>query len=413
MRYGLIGESLGHSFSKELHERLGLYAYELIELAPAELGPFLERRDFGGLNVTIPYKQAVIPYLEELSPRAAAIGAVNTVVNRSGKLYGDNTDLGGMLALLRRVGAPGGKKVLILGTGGTSRTALAAAEELGASQALRVSRTGRDGAITYEEAYARHADAAVLINTSPCGMYPRCEARPIDPARFPALEAVADAVYNPLRSRLVQSARALGVPAEGGLYMLTAQAVLAAEQFAERRFSPETVDRLYREIRREKENLVLIGMPGSGKSTLGRLLAARTGKPFCDTDARIVERTGKPITAIFAEDGEAAFRDLETEVLRDCCARGGAVLATGGGAVLRAENRALLRQNGPVILLDRPLEDLSPTGDRPLGDSMEKLRRLWAERKDIYRAAADLRISVAGTPEETAARIITEWEAMA
>lgn len=410
MRYGLLGEHLPHSFSKEIHERLGLYRYELIELAPAELGDFLRRRDFGGVNVTIPYKQAVIPYLDELSPRAQAIGAVNTIVNRDGRLLGDNTDYGGLWALLRRTGLDlRGKKVLILGTGGTSLTARAVALDAGAGTVLRVSRSGRDGAISYETAVSEHPDAAILLNTTPCGMYPEPEAMPIDPARFPALEGVVDVIYNPLRTRLTQRAAALGLKSANGLFMLVTQAVLAAEAFTGERLPEDTAERIFRELQTEKQNLVLIGMPGSGKTTLGRLLAEQTGRPFVDTDQVIAQRAGRSIPEIFAAEGEAGFRDRESAVLRELCATGGRILATGGGAVLRADNRAALRQNGLLLLLDRPLADLVPTGDRPLADNLEKLRNLYETRLPVYRAAADARIDVSGSPEETAARILELW----
>lgn len=410
MRYGLLGEHLPHSFSKEIHERLGLYRYELIELAPAELGDFLARRDFGGVNVTIPYKQTVIPWLDELSERAKAIGAVNTIVNRNGRLLGDNTDYGGLAALLRRTGLDlRGKKVLILGTGGTSLTARAVAKDAGAGTVLRVSRSGRDVAISYESAVAEHPDAQVLLNTTPCGMYPETEAMPIDPARFPALEGVVDVIYNPLRTRLTQRAAALGLKTANGLSMLVSQAVLAAEAFTGATLPEDTAERIFREVLTEKQNLVLIGMPGSGKTTLGRLLAARTGRPFVDTDEVIAARAGRSIPEIFQAEGEAGFRDRESAVLRELCATGGRILATGGGAVLRAENRAALRQNGWLLLLDRPLADLVPTGDRPLADNLDKLRALYEARLPVYRAAADARIDVSGSPEETAEHILQLW----
>ena len=270
MRYGLIGEKLGHSFSKEIHEKLGRYEYELIEIPREGLDAFMRARDFDGVNVTIPYKQAVIPYLEGMSPRAAAIGAVNTVVNRGGKLWGDNTDFGGLEALIRRLGLElRGKTVLIAGTGGTSRTAQAVAEALDARRSLRLSRSGRDGALTYEAAYEAWSDAEILIHTTPAGMYPDLEGCAVDVSRLPRLEGVVDAVYNPLTTRLVREARARGIPAENGLPMLVAQAVLAAEDFTGARFDPETAERIYRELCFEKRSIVLTGMPGSGKK-IGR-----------------------------------------------------------------------------------------------------------------------------------------------
>ena len=407
MRCGLIGETLGHSFSREIHEMLGRYPYELIELPPDQLGAFLRARAFDGVNVTIPYKQAVIPYLDALSPRARAIGAVNTICVRDGKLFGDNTDFGGLEALIRRMGLDlHGKTVLIAGTGGTSRTASAVAEAMGAARIVRLSRSGRGGALTYEEAYAAHADAEILIHTTPAGMFPDVDGIAVDLPRLPKLEGVVDVVYNPLTTRLVREARARGIPAENGLYMLAAQAVLAAEAFTGERFGPEETERIYRALRFEKRSIVLTGMPGSGKTTLGTLLAQRLGRPLLDTDAEIVRRAGMPITDLFQTQGESAFRDLESAVLRESTLHGGQILATGGGAVLRQENVDAMKRNGTVVFLDRPLSALLPTDDRPLADSAEKLRALYAARLPIYTAAADVCLRVEGTPEETMTKLL-------
>ena len=410
MIYGLIGEHLGHSFSAEIHARLGEEPYELRELPPEQVGEFLRKGDFRGINVTIPYKQAVMPYLDEISGTARAIGAVNTIVRRQGKLYGDNTDAAGLMLLLRQTGADlRGKKVLILGTGGTSRTALYTARMLGASAVIRVSRTAREDAVTYEQAASEHRDAQILINTTPCGMYPRGGECPLDPADYPGLEAVADVIYNPLRTRLVLKARQLGIPAEGGLIMLTAQAVRAAELFREKTYPEGTAERICRELLREKENMVLIGMPGSGKSTLSGALRQRTGRPAADTDELIRERAGKSIPEIFREDGEKAFRDLESAVIAEVSARGGQIIATGGGAVLRQENVTALKQNGRLILLERPAEQLTATPDRPLADTQEKMERLRREREPVYRAAADCTVRLDGTPEEAAREAESRW----
>lgn len=402
MRYGLLGEKLGHSFSKEIHEKLGRYRYELIEVPPEKLDAFMRARAFDALNVTIPYKQAVIPYLDTLSSRARAIGAVNTIVNRGGKLYGDNTDFAGLAALIKRMGLTlRGRTVLICGTGGTSKTAAAVAESLQAGEIVRLSRTARDGAVGYEAAYEKYAGAEILINTTPCGMFPDVAGAPVDVGRFPKLRGVVDVIYNPLTTRLVREARAREIPAENGLYMLVAQAVRAAEIFLDEPFGAETTERIYREILFEKRNLVLTGMPGSGKSTLGKLLAARLGRELVDTDAEIVRRAGVPITEIFRTKGEAAFRDIESEVIRELSLTGGRIIATGGGAVLRVENVGALKMNGVVVFLDRPAEDLIPTDDRPLSDDAEKLRALYETRYPIYTKTADLALLVRGTPEET------------
>ena len=387
MTCGLIGRRLGHSYSPQIHRALADYDYKLWELEPEELETFFRHQDFTGVNVTIPYKQAVIPLLDEFSETARAIGAVNTVVRRGGKLYGDNTDFAGMAALIHRIILSlEGKKVLILGTGGTSKTAVAVARSLGAAEVYRLSRSGREGALTYEDAARLHADADVLINTTPGGMYPAVEGCPVALDAFPNLSGVVDAVYNPLRTNLVQQARSRGIPAEGGLYILA-----------------------YQTVRREMENIVLIGMPSSGKSTVGRALAERLGKRFADSDALVTERIGMPIADYFAQRGEAAFREREQEAVADLAATGGQVIATGGGAILRPENVTALRRSGRLVFLDRSPEKLIATADRPLASDREALRRRYEERYDLYCAAADLHIDGDGTVEETAQRIEKEW----
>ena len=406
MNYGCIGEHLPHSFSREIHERIGGYAYELKELSPGELPAFLAARDFRGVNVTIPYKQAVIPCLDHIDATALAIGAVNTVVNRNGKLYGYNTDLYGLTGLLRRAGLNlSGRRVLVLGTGGTSRTAAYAAQTLGAASVLKVSRTARDGAVTYEEALRNHSDAEIILNTTPCGMYPEPDAAPLSLKPFRGLRGVADVIYNPLRTRLVLEALSLGLPAEGGLYMLVAQAVRASELFLDTSYPESLAESVFRDILAAKENIVLIGMPGSGKSAVGQELSRLTGKPLVDTDQLIVDRAGKPITDIFRDAGEQAFRGLETQVIREVSLLGGRIVSTGGGAVLRPENVNALRQNGRLVWLDRDPASLLPTDDRPLADTADKIRRLWQEREPVYRAVADVVVPVRGTPAETAAEI--------
>lgn len=400
MQYGCIGEHLTHSFSREIHAELTDYRYELKELAPEELGPFLIERDFCAINVTIPYKQAVIPFLHHVEENAAAVGAVNTVVNRGGQLYGCNTDLGGLSDLIRRTGIDlQGKKVLILGTGGTSNTAFAVAQRMGAATVQKVSRTARPGVLTYEEAAAQ-TDTQVLINTTPRGMFSRQEGMALDPALFPALCGAVDAVYNPLRTEFVLNARRMGVPAAGGLYMLVRQAVLASEAFLDVKYPEETTERVYRKIRAGKENIVLTGMPGSGKSTVGRQLAQRLERPFLDTDSLIEEKTGLSPADIIRTRGEAAFRAVETDIIRETAPRTGCVIATGGGAVLRAENVELLRMNGRIFFLDRPVEQLLPTADRPLSSTAEAIRKRYEERYATYVSTADEVIPNGGAPED-------------
>lgn len=410
MTCGLIGRRLGHSYSPQIHRALADYDYKLWELEPEELETFFRRQDFTSVNVTIPYKQAVIPLLDELSETARAIGAVNTVVRRGEKLYGDNTDFAGMAALIHRIGLSlEGKKVLILGTGGTSKTAVAVARSLGAAEVYRLSRSGRDGALTYEDAARLHADADVLINTTPGGMYPAVEGCPVALDAFPNLSGVVDAVYNPLRTNLVLQARSRGIPAEGGLYMLAAQAAYARALFRGCETSQRDIDLAYQTVRREMENIVLIGMPSSGKSTVGRALAERLDKRFVDSDALVTERIGMPIADYFAQRGEAAFREREQEAVADLAATGGQVIATGGGAILRPENVTALRRSGRLVFLDRSPEKLIATADRPLASDREALRRRYEERYDLYCAAADLHIDGDGTVEETAQRIEKEW----
>ena len=405
--YGCIGEHLPHSFSVDIHAEIGGYSYTLKELAPQELPTFLAEKPFRGINVTIPYKQAVIPFLDGIDETAEAIGAVNTIINRDGKLYGYNTDLFGLTRLIRRTGLSlEGKKVLILGTGGTSRTASFTAKQLGARQVIRVSRTAREGALSYGDVLRDHTDAEIILNTTPSGMFPHLEEQPIFLKSFHCLEGVVDAIYNPLRSRLVLDARSRGIPAEGGLYMLVAQAVRASELFLDTKYPDELTDRVFETILRRKENIVLIGMPGSGKSSVGKILHEKTGLPFIDTDQEIVMNAGKPIASIFRENGEKDFRDLESTVILDYARRGGQIISTGGGAVLRAENVAALRMNSRLYWLDRNPSSLLPTDDRPLADTEEKMKQLYIEREPVYRAAADEIISADGTPEDTAEAIL-------
>ncbi len=401
MDYGCIGEKLSHSFSKDIHAALADYTYELKELAPEAVAAFMTARDFRAINVTIPYKQTVIPYLDEIDSTAAAIGAVNTVVNRNGRLYGYNTDLTGMERLCHRADISlADKKVLILGSGGTSKTAYTLAATHGAREVHRVSRRTQDGCITYNEAVTVHADADVLINTTPCGMYPQTTAQPIDLAALTKLIGVVDAIYNPLRSRLVQQAQAHGIRASGGLYMLVAQAAVAVEHFTGTAVHDETINEVYRSIRNNKRNCVLVGMPSCGKSTLGKLLADKLGMDFVDTDDLIRARAGKSIPAIFAEVGEKGFRDMETAVIRDIENVQHTVIATGGGAILREENVAALRANGKILFLDRPLDELITTPDRPLSGNADSLRRRYEERYAVYCRVAD--DTIACVPDKAA-----------
>lgn len=401
-KYGCIGKKLTHSFSKEIHARLADYEYELIELDEGEIENFFTQKDFAAINVTIPYKQTVIPYLYSVSAIAERIGAVNTIVNQDGRLYGYNTDYYGMKALIERTGIVlNGKKVLILGTGGTSRTAQVVAADMGASSIRIVSRRKTDTYITYEEAAKVHADTQVIINTTPAGMYPDCDARPMDISVFHSLEGVIDAVYNPLSTNLVLDARNRGIKAEGGLYMLVMQAVVAVQRFLGTEIPKTTADSVYASVYASKENIVLTGMPGSGKSTIGKSLHI-DGFTFVDTDEEVEKRCGCPIKQLIHSRGEQYFRDLESEVIRDVSACGGRIIATGGGAVLREENVRCLRRNGKIFFLNADIRRLCATDDRPLSDTEEKLQKLYAERMGIYQSTADVVVPDMRTPDEEA-----------
>lgn len=393
MEYGCIGEKLTHSFSKIIHSKIADYNYELKEIAKEDLDAFMKKADFKAINVTIPYKQAVIPYLYEISETAKKIGAVNTIVNRGGKLYGYNTDYEGMRALIKRQGADlKKKKVLVLGSGGTSKTAAAVAESLGASEVYRVSRGGNDGAVTYEYALSHHTDAEAIINTTPCGMFPNIGDTAIDISLFPKLKSVTDAVYNPLSSALVTRARENGINAVGGLYMLVAQAVFASEKFTGNSIPQGVTDGVYKDIMLQKKNIVLIGMPGCGKTTIGKSVANETDKNFIDTDDEIIKKAGMSIPEIFEKYGEKKFREIESEVIKEVAALQSSVIATGGGAVLNPLNVSLLKENGIIVFIDRPIEDLVTTDDRPLSSNRELLIKRYKERYGIYKSSAQAEI---------------------
>ena len=406
MKYGLIGEKLGHSFSKEIHERLG-YDYELCEVAPEALEGFMKAKNFEGINVTMPYKQAVIPYLDEIDEAASEIGAVNTIVNRDGKLYGYNTDFYGMERLFEHAEVdPYGKKVAVLGSGGTSKTATAVLRSLGASEIIRVSRSGE---VSYNDLYESHSDVEIIVNTTPVGMFPNISGKPVEINRFDRLSGVIDAVYNPLNTTMVIEAKEREIPAEAGLYMLVAQAIRASELFLNTRYPSYMTNVIYDGIRAEKENVVLIGMPSSGKSTVGRILSEKLGEEFIDTDELITEKIKMPIKDFFALHGEEKFREIESEVIREIAGRGGLVIATGGGAILRRENLTSLRHNGNILFIDRPLNLLIPTDSRPLSSDRMALENLYMTRYPIYNEACDSRIEAVGTPIEIAENILENY----
>lgn len=409
MKYGCIGEKLGHSYSAQIHAMIGKYEYELCEIPRDALDAFLTKRDFDGINVTIPYKEKVIPYLDGIDEAAKAIGAVNTVVNRGGKLYGYNTDFYGLSSLLSHAGInPAGQKAAILGTGGTAKTAYAVLTALGAKEILRVSREEKPGCITYEQLKKKRADVTLLCNTTPIGMYPNTEESVLDPAQFPNLAGVVDVIYNPLRTKLMSEAQARAVKTVSGLYMLVAQAVRASEIFTGEDAEPGLVDKIYRDLCAARENIVLVGMPGAGKTTVGKILAQKLGRDFIDTD-EVIARGGKTPAEIIKEKGEDAFRDTEERAVAELCRESAKIIATGGGAVLRSENIRRMKQNGCTVFLDRPLASIAPTPDRPLTLDRDALLRRYLERIDLYRGCADVTVEVSGTPESVADRIICAY----
>ena len=408
MEYGLIGEKLGHSFSREIHNLLASYTYDLKELPKNELDTFMKSRNFKGINVTIPYKESVIPYLDEIDEAAKAIGAVNTIVNREGRLIGYNTDFYGMRELLLSRSIRIEKRfVAVLGTGGTSKTACAVAKSLGASRIVRVSRNPHsDGDISYDELEAIKTDIQIIINTTPVGMYPNENCAPLDIDGFSALEGVVDAIYNPLRTKLISDARARQIRAAGGLYMLVAQAARAAELFTGDCNMMQKTEKAYCSILKNKQNIVLVGMPGSGKSTLGRMLAKKTGKAFYDSDSEIEKQTGMCIPDYFSKYGEDGFRAIETDVIKRLSLLGGIVIATGGGAVIRSENIDSLAKNGIIVYLDRPISDIKITSNRPLTRSVDDLKKKYYERHEMYEKSADITVMVKGSEKSTLSTLI-------
>jgi shikimate dehydrogenase len=419
MEYGLIGEKLGHSYSKEIHEILADYRYELHELPPDALGAFLKARSFRALNVTIPYKERVLPYLDAVSERASASGAVNTIVNRGGKLYGFNTDVCGLKMLIRRAGIDfSGKKVMILGSGGTSKTAQLVSREMGAREIIIISRRKKAGAFSYEEALKVHRDTEILLNTTPVGMAPDDEGLPIDLTKFPMLSGVIDVIYHPIRTNLVLEAKRLGIAAAGGLYMLAAQAAESSALFTgmipeEGAGDPKTrakitemTESAFQKVLLKKSSLVLIGMPSSGKSLAGQHISEMTGRMFVNTDDLVEERLGEPIPGFIRREGEDAFRAYEQEAVREVSSLSGYVIATGGGAVLRPENVRRLKRNGRLIFLKRSLEALKPMEDRPLSDTLDKLAKMYEVRRPVYEDAADETAEGCEDPEETARAVL-------
>ncbi len=407
--YRLIGYPLGHSMSVPIHQMLGDYDYRLMPLEWPQVEELLAGHQFGGLNVTIPYKQKVMELCDHLDPRAKEIGAVNTLIHRDGELWGYNTDFDGLVYLLSSHQITlKGKRVMILGTGGTSHTARAVAKYLEAREIVLVGRTPREDVLSYQQA-ALQKETQVILNTSPAGMYPNNGECLISPEDFPCLEGVVDVVYNPLRTELMLRAMELGIPVAGGLAMLVAQACAASQLFTGQPAPWDRVSGIVREMERRMENLVLIGMPGCGKTTVGRELAELTGKTFVDMDEAIVERAGCSIPEIFAERGEAGFRQLEEEVCRELSCRTGTVLATGGGVVTRQQNIRNLRQNGRIFYLRRPLDQLSREG-RPLSAGPQAVEKIYEQRQGLYKGYSEVVFDNVLSPSQVASKIMEWWK---
>ena len=406
LEYGLLGERLGHSFSPAIHRQLGDYSYQLVELPPDQVGPFLQAGKFRGLNVTIPYKKTVMAYCRELSPAAQRIGSVNTIVKRpDGSLYGDNTDYDGFLYLLQSAGAQvKGKKALVLGSGGAALTVRTVLGDLGAGSVVTISRSGPDNYSNLD----RHRDAEIIVNATPVGMYPNTGTAPVDLNQFPCCKGVFDLIYNPAKTQLLLDGERLGMKYANGLGMLVAQAKAAAERFLDLEIPAARVAEITALMERRTKNLLLIGMPGCGKTTIGQELSRLLGRPLEDVDQRVVETAGCSIPEVFAQEGEAGFRLREHRALCEVAKESGRVIACGGGIVTRKENWDPMRQNSTVIYLLRD-QSLLPTGGRPMSQT-HALEELYRQRAPVYEQLADLTVDNRETPEETAREIIRRLE---
>ena len=400
MRCGLLGRSLGHSYSPQIHSMLANYDYRLYEVEPENLQTFLRTADFNGLNVTIPYKKAVIAYCDELSDTAKRLGAVNTLVRRNGKLIGHNSDYFGFMSMVHRSGVSvNGKKALVLGSGGASATAVTVLTEMGA-QVIVISRSGENNYSNLE----KHNDAAIIVNATPVGMYPNTNQAPLSLDIFPQLECVLDLIYNPANTMLLQQAQMRGISNQNGLWMLVAQAKESAEWFIQKTISNALLETVYNAVRTDMESIMLIGMPGCGKSAIGKILADKLSRRFYDADAVIEAQAGISIPEIFARDGESGFRKLETEVLADLGKQSAAVISTGGGCITRPDNYRHLHLNSKIIWIKRSIDTLATDG-RPLSQ-VNKLTDLYAQRKPLYTAYCDYSIDNDGTLEDAVAQIL-------
>ncbi|WP_337532616.1 shikimate kinase [Holdemanella sp.] len=420
MKYGLIGEHLGHSFSKQIQTRIAEienvkdYDYQLVELDKEEFKEFMEKKDFKGINVTIPYKKDVIPYLDEMDESAKAIGAVNTIINVDGKLKGYNTDFGGFLYMVKAHNVHmEGKKVLIIGNGGACAAVKAVCKHENAKDIVIVSRSANRGAISYDEMYTSHLDADIVVNTSPVGMFPNIVNAPIDVSWFHKLECVLDVVYNPILTRLCFEAQEADIKRVIGLEMLIAQAKYTFEIFENMSFDDSIIDEIKKEMLKDRCNIVLIGMPSAGKTTIGKMLEEKLGKEFFDLDDMIIAKAGKSIPEIFQESGEAGFRAIETEVAIEASKMNNKIIATGGGVVKHKVNMDFLRLNGITIFIDRDIDKLiSSDPNRPLSSSKQALQQMYKERYPLYQKyAAYIAVNNANI-EETVDDIVNTYHSI-
>ena len=390
MEYGLIGKKLEHSFSKEIHNMINSYNYELKEISSENIDSFLKEKNFKGINVTIPYKETVIPYLDYIDDKAKLIGSVNTIYNKEGTLYGYNTDYFGLKALIIKSKVEiKGFTALILGTGATAKTAEVVLKDLEVSSIKFVSRTRKDNAISYDDAENLYTDVDLIVNTTPCGMYPNNEELIIDLEKFKNLKLVVDVIYNPLKTNLCLLAEKLNIPYASGLYMLVAQAIYASGIFTDCLVDTNKIDEIYHKILKNKRNIVLIGMPSSGKTTIGNLLSNVINKNLIDTDKLIEEKIGMSIKEYINSFGEESFRKIEKEIIVNVSKLNDQIISTGGGVIKDYDNINNLKQNGIIIFIDRSLDKLTATNSRPLSNNYEDLLKLYNERIHLYKEYAD------------------------
>ena len=407
MRSGLLGEHLGHSYSPQIHALLGSYEYKLYEKSPDEVEDFIKNGEWDGINVTIPYKKVAASLCDELSDTARKLGSANTLVRRNGKIYGYNTDYNGFMSMVEHSGiSVCGKKAIVLGSGGASVTVCAVLEALGADVTV-ISRSGEDN---YSN-ISKHANAEIIVNTTPVGMYPKNGESAVDLSDFPNCKGVFDLIYNPLRTKLILQAEELGIPHKSGLHMLVAQAKKSSELFRNTELDDELIEYIEARLSRELRNIILIGMPGSGKSAVAQVLSRKVGREVIEADAEIERLAGITIPEIFASGGEVKFRAIETKVLAEAGKQSGKIISTGGGCVTIPENYPLLHQNGVIIRIKRDVAAL-PTDGRPISQSSD-MTELAQKREPMYRRFADFEVNNDGnlsdTVEEIIEKLLTEY----